>query len=208
MHKIDRRSLLTYMVVVLVGLVLLMLVLPSVVPFALFGMFFAIIPPVALVALLYYQFGKSERSAKQLSYRISKTVASIATVALVFSVGITYVSTKQSAFGQGTLRYVFENIGVGLLFLAFACVLLLVNSQKFIYWPFWGADDRRNSDERQRSVRNRVFEKSYRLIILILIIDRGLNHTPSQRLHDELFQAMVLCIFGIPAIVAAWQKDS
>ncbi|HSW74923.1 MAG TPA: hypothetical protein VLG16_03565 [Candidatus Saccharimonadales bacterium] len=211
MRKIDGRSIATSASIVMLGLVLLALISPSLgshIPLGFLGVLLSVIPVVTVLALLFYQFGSSKKGSKPQGRRLSLVFAAIATGSIILSVASTVISTHLSAATPDTLKFVFENIGVALLFVAFVCAVLLINGQRFIYWPFWNMSDRRNSDERQRAVRNRVYEKSYRVVVVLLIIAAWLNRAHSQRLRDELFQVVLLCLFGAPAIIAAWQKDS
>ncbi|HWB39366.1 MAG TPA: hypothetical protein VG604_03985, partial [Candidatus Saccharimonadales bacterium] len=196
MRKLDGRALFTYLTITMVGLALLALVSPSIgdaVPLQVVTYLVAFVPLLVIAGLLYYVFGSSNRKSKEFSHRTSQLLSAVASSSLVASVLATYVSTA----GQYSLtraQSVLENTGVAFLFVAFACTLLLINSQKFVYWPLWNSKDRRSADERQKSVRNRVYEKSYRTLLLVIFVLGELANTKSQRLHDELLQVFVLCL--------------
>jgi hypothetical protein len=212
MRKLDMRTAAAVMAILVVGLFLLMLVLPGLGgdSLRLLGLLFMLIPVAVVAWLLVYMFGKNPKRLQtvELSKRLARILAGMAATGITSSVFITWLSTKFSPFMTGTPKFFLENVGVALLFVAFASVLLLLSGQHGTYFPFWSKDDKRNADERQKAVRNRVYEKSYRVIIVLLVVALGLHSIPSQRLHDELFQAMALCVFGVPAVIAAWQKDS
>jgi amino acid transporter len=212
MQKVNGRTIAVASIVLIMGLFLLLLVLPSMSgnSLVLLSVLFSLIPVTFIALLLVYMFGKNpERSqSKGLPKRASKTLAGVATACIAGSVFLTWLSTKFSPWSAGTPKFILENIGVALLFLAFASVLLLFSGQQSAYFLFWSKDNRWHADERQKAVRNRVYEKSYRVVIALLVIVLWLYQIPSQRLQDELIQAMILCIFGVPAIIAAWQKDS
>jgi hypothetical protein len=212
MQKLNGRTIAAACTILIMGLFLLLLVLPSAGGNALIllGVLFSLIPVAFIVLLLFYMFGKNPKGsqAKGLPKPTAKILAGVATACIVGSVFLTWLSTRFSPWSAGTPRYFLENVGVALLFLAFSSVLLLFSGQQSAYFLLWSKDDKRQADERQKAVRNRVYEKSYRVVIALLLIVLWLYQIPSQRLQDELIQAMILCVFGVPAIIAAWQKDS
>lgn len=211
MKKIDTRAALTYLGITVVGLFLLLLVSPSIGgPSWLFGpltVAFAVLPLLVILTLATFVFGKSKRSERILSRNISQGLGVTAVAGTMLSLFFTYISTQHAVSFTRT-QSVLENTGVAFLFLAYACTLILMNRQRFVYWPFWNTKDKAQADERERSVRNRVFEKSYRIMILLGFFVASLAQTPSQRMHHELLQASILCLFGLPSVVASWQKDS
>ncbi|HSW80028.1 MAG TPA: hypothetical protein VLG47_04600 [Candidatus Saccharimonadales bacterium] len=208
-RAIDGRSVLVYTIIIIVGLLLLCLILPNIVPLPFMLVAFSLVPLLVAATILFFIFGSSKRSDRPESRKLTRYLADLAVFSTAASVFFTYISTEQPPYGPGTLRYVFENIGVACLFAGVACVLLVITRQKFVYWPFWNTKDRQKSDERQKTVRNRVYEKSYRTILLLLIASWLVNVSPStQRLHDELIQVAILCVLGLPSVIAAWQVDS
>jgi len=211
MKNIDTRSLILYITIGCVGLFLLMLVMPSMVGMTdlrvLTGLF-SLLPVLIIAGLLALMLGRSTRNVKPVSHKVSKGLGIGAVVGIVLSVLNTYVSTRISIYDTAHNRFVYENIGVALLFGAYAATLLLMNRQKFVYWPFWSASDKKHADEREKAVRNRVFEKSYRINILLVLVALWLVKIDSQRMHHELYQVAILCLLGLPSIIASWQKDS
>lgn len=211
MKNIDIRTAIVYTGLVLVGLFLLMLVTPGITAgpgFMVMGGIFAVLPLVILAALATFIFGKSKRAAKPISPLVSKLLGISAAASIAISVASTYVSTRISPWDPIHNKFVYENIGVGLLFAAYAATLILMTRQKFVYWPFWSASDKKHADERERAVRNRVFEKSYRTNILLMLLGIWLAQIPAQRMHHELYQTAILCLLGLPSIIASWQKDA
>lgn len=210
MRKIDSRTAFSYITITLIGMTLLALVSPSfgvTVPLALLLALLIIIPITAFATFTIFFTGKSTKNSKLPNRQLQKTLASIAGLGMALNLLVTNIASQQ-ALEQGTRRFVYENTAVGILFAAFMATLLLINIQKFVYWPFWGTQDKNNSDERQKTVRNRVYEKSYRVLIFALITGAIITQTDYSRLDDAVYQTLALAIFGMPSIIAAWQKDS
>lgn len=211
MKNIDARTLIVYTSLCLVGLFLLMLVTPGITGsagFIVMGGIFAISPIVILAALAALIFGKSKRIARPTSPKVSRILGITAAACIGLSIASTYASTHITRYDSWHNKFVYENIGVGLLFAAYAATAILMNRQKFVYWPFWSASDKKHADEREKTVRNRVFEKAYRTNILLVLLGLWLASVSSQRMHHELYQAAILCLLGLPSIIASWQKDS
>ncbi|HSX04932.1 MAG TPA: hypothetical protein VLF69_00465 [Candidatus Saccharimonadales bacterium] len=211
MKNINIRSLILYVAIGSVGLFLLLLVTPSITGdagFMLLSRLFGVLPLLVIAGILALVMGTSKRNTKLVSQHVSKYIGIGAAIGIVFSVLSTYVSTRIPISDLTHNKFVYENIGVGLLFGAYAAALVLMNRQRFVYWPFWNASDKKHADEREKMVRNRVFEKSYRINILLVLVALWLAKIPSQRMHHELYQVAILCLLGLPTIIASWQKDS
>jgi len=210
-RNMDYRSLITYVGLGMVGLFLLLLVTTNFtgrIGFMVTSNLFFVLPLIILIALATLIFGKSKRATKPASPQISKVIGISAAMCIVLSLVSTYVSTRLSVLTAGTHKFVYENVGVGLLFAAYTGTLILMSRQNFIYWPFWNTKDKKHADEREKAVRYRVFENSYRLNILLVIVGLWLARISSQRMHHELYQTAILCFLGLPSIIASWQKDS
>ncbi len=210
MKQLNARTIAIYAGLGIAGLSLLLLVTPSLtgaIGFHILVAVFSILPLIAIVALATLIFGTSKsQPARKVNRKWSVTLG-IAAATTILSVVITYLSTNH-VFSLSRTQFVLENTGVALLFLAYTCTLTLMNQQRFIYWPFWNRHDKQNSDERQMTVRNRVYEKAYVVNLLAIVAAALLVRVHSQRLHDELYQAGILCLLGLPTIIASWQKDS
>lgn len=207
---LDTRSIVVWGLIGMVGLFLLMLITPSLWygsgPLAL-SMLFGLIPLAVLIAILVFLFGKSRPIVK--SHRILLKRLAIAVVASsILSIAVTAVSDQLNPFAPGTWYYFLQNTGVAMNFAAAATGLLLVNYQRFMYWPLWSRSDKNLADERQKYVRQRVFEKAYTLNILIALLVGASHHGASQRMQSVLTCVLLTSIVFLPAVIATQQQDS
>lgn len=213
-RSLDSRKLLTILTVSVAGAVLLLLVTPDFFGSGTFHLqlltiLFSLLPLFIIVMLISYAFGKSrDISKKPANGKNAKFAATIASAAGLLSLFFTYLSTKQSLFSANTKHFVFENIATGLLFTAFVMAVALINIQKFVYWPLWSKADRAGADERQQFVRQRVFEKAYRYILISVFVASFLFNLQDHRMRLMLGWTLVLAVLSLPAVIAAWQKDS
>ena len=119
----------------------------------------------------------------------------------------TYMSTQEPAFEENSRKYIFENIGV--TFLAIYILISTVIVWKFsLYWPFLSKIERKMADERQLRVRQRVYEKSYRLFAVVSVGAFWVFSNGESQMNSMLWWFSISSYFAIPALLAAWQKDS
>jgi uncharacterized membrane protein len=106
-----------------------------------------------------------------------------------------------------TAHFAWENISVGCVFATFAAIMLLNGLQTSVYWPFWNKADRAKTDERQKYVRQRVFELAYRANVLVLLA-AAMSWSHYAKLNETIGLITALCLIGMPAVIAAWRADS
>lgn len=171
--------------------------------------------PLLFATLLSYIFGRSNNKILTKPHKnLGRTLAGLAVLTIIGSYIITAVSVHISVMDETRNKFVFENTGTALLIASYVFVLLLLNIQKFVYWPLWSRKDRSTADERQLVVRNRVFEKTYRYIVAIVaiywVVNPKIINTSFDPSRLELISGYlaVLLLTGLSSIVAAWQKDS
>ena len=163
--------------------------------------------PIFLIgALFFLLMNKTKRSYKDVNRKANKVISNVIVSSLLITLILDYIAPILGIY-PGSPGYTLDEFSLVMLYLAYVLSLILINKQKFVYWPFWNRQDKDKSDERQHSVRQRVYEKAYgiNLLILLAIIIIGQTNT---FLYPRLAFVALLCLFGMPAIIAAWQKDS
>ncbi len=105
-------------------------------------------------------------------------------------------------------RFIQENVSIAFLISAGLLASALVHMQQYTYWPLWGKTKRSQADERQITVRQRVFERSYRSIIFIGIFSLWFTNTDDHRARLALGWVLGILFLTLPSMYAAWQKDS
>jgi len=136
------------------------------------------------------------------------TLGTLLVIPPILTLFFTNLSTYQPLYETDTNKYIYENLGVVFLSLFILLTILMSFRHRFVYWPFLSKHDRESMDERQLIVRNRVYERSYKMMaIAITLALYGLN------LNDNVMRQMfvwtfVCGYFAMPLIVAARQKDS
>lgn len=210
----SRRSL-TFVTIGIVGLFLFLLVSPSflgvhTITLQLLVIIFSLLPLLIITTAISYVFGRAVKNTKPkpANNKEARFLAASVAAATIGSIGFAYLSTQQPQFTSNTYGYVFENIGTGLIFTSFVAATVLINMQEFVYWPFWNKSDKASADERQLFVRQRVFEKTYRYSLLVLMAAGLLTRLHLNRLNMFVFGGVVLALLSLPACIAAWQRDS
>jgi hypothetical protein len=114
-----------------------------------------------------------------------------------------------------TVDTAMQNIGVVLLVLELILAYGLKYIQQGTYWFFWLQLKKTSLDERQRAVRQQVFERAYAysLIIVLLVVDNitsMANYHPDVRnsLTTRVIAAAGIILIALPSILAAFKKDS
>lgn len=225
-QRIDSRTFMTVSLIAIVSAFMLMLVTPSIAPYLPFQaaaddsltnfMFWAVISlfwlvPLAVgLALLVILFGKSDKSKPVRAINAQKITKLLAATTVVAVAG-SYMATSISdhiTISSGHSYFFWQNVGTAMTFIAAATGLLLVNYQKYVYFPFWNKHDKKSADERQKYVRQRVFEKAYSLNLIASLVVVFLWSNASDRMHQVLVFGLLILLLGLPAVIAAWQKDS
>lgn len=212
MNNLNPRTVMTYGLIGFVGLILLMLVLPSV-----FGgslntlvLMFTLVPLVLLLGLLVFLFGKPKTGGKDEARNatIAKALAQTVVAGSLLSILVTLVSEQVRVDEHASLFFFLQNTGVALNFIAAAAGLVLVNQQNYVYWPLWSKSDKKMADERQRYVRQRAFEKAYGLNIVLGLVIWFCYSGASNRLQNVLICVLLTSILFLPAVLAVRQKAS
>ncbi len=214
-YKISTRTAALYAAIVFAAIMLLTLVSAS------FGgrigsygmtyvpLWFSLLPVFAIGATLFLLFGSSRTSQtdKSASGLFAKILTGVTIVGGLGGVSVTYVSTW-SPFAVSRTQFVLENTGVGAIFVAGVAAALLINAQKFVYFPLWNKADKARADERQLLVRQRVFEKSYRYLLVILAVAGWTMSRSNTIISSRTLWMTIILSLSIPSLLAAWQKDS
>lgn len=135
-----------------------------------------------------------------------------------------YCVLRSYDYGFEQARSVYANIARTLSFAALIIITLCLSTfiQKDAYWWNLNAYRKGKLDERQREVRHRIFERSYRFSVYVVVIFVILtlfnmdaintlahNSLPSS---DDIYwvPSIVLLnlLYGMPSFIAAWERDS
>lgn len=210
--SLDMRTALLLITLALIGCFLLLLVSASLnlqMRFIPISVLFGILPIFFIVtALTLFLFPGKKNKIKPMNVRIVRTLSVTTSAGFVAGVLFTKLSTLNTAYNQTRGQFVFENIGTAGIFAGFLSAVLLIDMQNYMYWPLWGKFDRSNADERQLFVRQRVFEKSYRYMIVLVIVGVLLVGFQADRMQKVAPFLVGLLAFSLPSVIAAWQKDS
>lgn len=170
---------------------------------------FGLLPLIVIIAALFMLFGKSKVSEidKPANGLTARILATLTIVGSVVGIIATHLSTSQN-YAFSRTQFVLENTGVGAIFVAGVAAAILINTQRFVYFPLWSKSDKARADERQTLVRQRVFEKAYRYFIgVLLLAGWTLDKSNQVIVSRTLWTVAILCL-SIPSLLAAWQKDS
>ena len=85
---------------------------------------------------------------------------------------------------------------------------MAVTRQGSVYWVFISKKDRLKLDERQLKVRNRVYERSYKVLPLAALVATTFSNMNSGHMRTILWLTFLIGYFAVPVIVALQQKDS
>jgi hypothetical protein len=212
MKNVNTRTAMSVISLGTVGLILIFLVSGSVSSVTLPWMMIllSILPQVLVITFLAFMFGGSKKRLSQpANSKVAKALAGLTVACFLIGLIASKLSTL-SYFVNETARgqFIFENIGTGAIFAAFAFGLTLINRQNYVYWPFWNNRDRTQADERQLIVRQRVFEISYRYVLFLALGSVILIGFQAERMQKVAPFLVILAVLVMPAVVAAWQKDS
>lgn len=139
---------------------------------------------------------------------VCKAMAFLTYLGAIVGLIATKMSVTVTDFDKFHDKFVLENIGTGGIVTAYVCALVLIAYQGNVYWPLWNKKDRHNADERQRAVRQRIFEYSYRALIIIVLAAQFFIGFREPRMAKIAPWLLVLAVMALPSLVAAWQKDS
>lgn len=218
MNSINIRKILTFATVTNVLLIFIML---SGIPDTLFnlggetnlellGLFYSLAPILIIGTALSYIFGSTKPAQRSVNKRVKtmKILSAVTVTTSLLSLLFTSISIPISPWDVNHNKFVYENVGTAFIFIACVAAAILVNMQRFVYWPLWSKADRKAADEREKAVRLRVFEKSYSTMLALLVTFAILFSNGEHRIRQMLVVCLVLLLLSVPAIIASFQKDS
>lgn len=113
------------------------------------------------------------------------------------------------------INFVLEGWSTVFIIAAAVCAWILRHLQRGIYWFFWLQTTKIEPDERQRAVRQRVFERAYGIMlagIVLIMLAMGDLLSNSNEVYEglalRLMWIVIIVFISLPSILAAWQKDS
>jgi len=174
------------------------------------GLLYQLAPLIILATLLSYVFGssKKDKNKQAPSKKTSKIIATISLIGAALSYVSARISSNIGVFDTDYNKFFFQNFSTGVMFIAIIAAVWLISKQNYVYWPFWSSSDQKDTDERQKQVRHRVFEKSYRILFIILIFTAFQYNQNDNYLEKFLVVWLVFMFLSIPSLIATFQKDS
>ncbi len=194
------------------------------------GLLLSLLSLVLMIAILttipasYFLFkgfaGRNTKNEKFVNGRLSKSISvlilgllSIGAYSIIKSL---WMPLPMSSGEQN--KFFYENLGVGLSFIAIVLTLILSSLQKDIYW--FSRNKKLKLDERQLQERRAVFETSYKittgLVIAVAWAFGAYNESIVAISKLTTFSPLghivwlginfVTLVVAVPMIVAAWQK--
>jgi hypothetical protein len=179
----------------------------------------AILTGVSLFLVLKGLSKKDAKGERLTTSTLAKTLS-----LLVLGLLILCVYTAIKSLWYGPLddnwgdRFVYENIATGAGFTAIVSLFFLSALQKNIFW----VTGKRVAalDERQRQERYRIFEKSYRMAIIVLLLAASIflptiHNIPAIMANNYgavpghlywLPGSIILFFFALPLVLASWKK--
>ena len=213
--KVSIRTILAVLTLTAIGLLLFLFVSGSIGltdsynPLGSIMFLFSVIPLMIVATFLSFTIGNlNNQKFRPANSRAAKALSILTITSAFIGLLSTKISTLNITYNQTRGQFVLENIGTAAIFAAFVFAIILIDRQRYVFWPLWGRADKRQADERQLFVRQRVFEKSYRYVIFVIlgsVLLIGFNASRMQKIAPLL---VLLVAFSMPAVVAAWQKDS
>ncbi len=172
---------------------------------------YAFTPLLVIITLASFIFGTPAKNKKKgllSNKKYQKALASCTILISLLGLLSAKISSNIQVFDYEHNKFAYQNTATGLLFGSFVFGLILIQSQNFVYWPLWSRADRKASDERQVMVRQRVFEKSYRSMIGVLVLSAFLYDSGEHYLVNFIIVWTIFMLATVPALIATWQKDS
>lgn len=161
----------------------------------------------------------AEGTASSGNGAIAKIVTLVIIACGAGSLGLAVHSYHVSPYAPGTIRFALVNWSTVFIIFEAALAYTLKRLQGGAYWFFWLQIKNPSLDERQRQVRQMVFERAYAyaLVFLLLSAIYVLSYAPPEHIarlssrHDFIIRTvwtMGIFLVCLPSMLAAWRKDS
>jgi cytochrome bd-type quinol oxidase subunit 2 len=140
-----------------------------------------------------------------------KSLSILLIASAIFAQIFSVMSNGQPMNEEQTMHFVYENISRGFVVAAviFAISLILSTRKNYLlYWPILSKEARKSADERQKRVRQRVYEKSYGILAVVFVALSIFLDTSTQSGRSYFFWTFIFLLLVMPAVIAANQKDS
>lgn len=162
-------------------------------------------------------------SAKQVSKEspsASRPLTRWTSLALLLSALLAYYLSA-NAYGDPyhnfpvSINFAWQNWGAIFIVLELILAYLLKRQQGGMYWFFWLQLKTTNPDERQKTVRQRIFERAYGFALIVMLftaLHLGVLAEYDSDARGVLITRTIwivgIFLVSLPSILAAWQKDS
>lgn len=217
-----KRTYNTRLVAAVIALIVTILALFGSASFDSYPLLFQLGVPAIIGIGTFYLFEIALRRNNEdgtLNKSLAKTIALLVLVSLVVCVYSAIKSLWMSpSIDVYFNRFVYENIATGFGFAAIVLALILSTLQRDVYWV--AQSKSLKLDERQTKERQQVFELSYKIAAFLVlgaaaycadtfylipaIIANNYGTLPGHLLW--LPYSVVIALFALPLIVAAWKK--
>jgi hypothetical protein len=147
-----------------------------------------------------------------LSPRFSFSVSKIFVLLIAVSIYLAFYFTGRAQ--NVTLAadphrfFMLENWGRAMLIIAAVLNSLLVAYYRGAYSIFWAKAVEAKLDERQRTVRNRVFLKAYRWMIVAALVALTLLSNSDDDIRTLTAWSLTILAVGLPSIIASFHKNA
>ncbi len=150
-----------------------------------------------------------EESHPKLAFALPKIVSLCITAGLLFCLYANKMSIVAKESGNMPERFSWEGWGnAGIVFAAVLAVAL-VSYYRGMYSVFWSKAAEANLDERQKALRNRIFLRSYRWLILLLwLFLFGVLQDANQRVQIYTTWITMILVAVLPSILASFHKNA
>jgi len=150
-----------------------------------------------------------EENHPKLAFALPKVVSLCIVASLIFSLYANKMAIAAKEAGNMSERFSWEGWGnAGIVFAAVLAVAL-VSYYRGMYSVFWSKAAEANLDERQKALRNRIFLRSYRwLIVLLWLFLFGILQDASQREQIYATWITMILVAALPSILASFHKNA
>lgn len=157
--------------------------------------------------------GNNNVSYEEKHPRLAFALPKFASLILLASLALSILSNKLAFAAQEahdmTSRFTWEGWGNVGVITAIILTIALVSYYNGMYSVFWSKAAEVHLDERQKALRNRIFLRSYRWMILLLwLFLFGILQDANQRVQIYATWVTMILMVALPSIIASFHKNA
>lgn len=146
--------------------------------------------------------------SKKLSFAMPKLFVLLIAVCIYLAFYFTGRAQNVTLAADPHRFFMLENWGRAMLIIAAVLNSLLVAYYRGAYSIFWAKAVEAKLDERQRTVRNRVFLKAYRWMIVAALLAFTLLSNSDDDIRTLTAWSLAILAVGLPSIIASFHKNA